>query len=310
MLVEAVWALLSGQGIPGARGDSQLAIRANFGTVVVATTFGVEARPLPHTPPWIVDHLTREQAARAIQKLDPAAAPQRGLAPEALERSAYFARQLAGKARVFNINNQSPLDIAHQVRGEDLLYDLYDDAAFVHDLLEACTQAYIAMARAFKHVLDEPLDRTYSGASYMVRCGTHAADDSATLLSPEHFAEFGLPYDCKAFAPFGGGSIHFCGNAQHILDGYLAAPEVKAINLGQPKLYDPAELMPRLLAAKKVYVGNWPVHSGEDLDAYIQRIMDALGHRREGMLLNLAGWEFGIPPDEVADRWYAWQREN
>ena len=310
MLVEAVWALLDGQGNPNARGDSQLAIRANLGTVVVATTFGLKARPLPHTPPWIVHHLTREQAAKAIQELDPATAPQRGLAAEALERSAYFCRQLGNKARVYGINNQSPLDIAHQVRGEDLFYDLYDDPAFVHDLLEACTQAYIAVGRAFKQVLDEPADCSYSGASYRVQCGVHAADDSATLLRPDHFAEFALPYDRKAFEPFGGGSIHFCGNAQHILDGYLAAPEVKAINLGQPELYDPAELMPQLIAAKKVFVGKWTVHPGESLDDYVRRILDAMGHRQEGMLLSLAGWEFGIPPEQVSSRWYACQREQ
>ena len=310
MLTEAVWGLLNGQGNPGARGDSQLAIRANLGTVVVATTFGVEAKPLAHTPPWIARHLTREEAAKAIEELDPATAPQRGLAAEALQRSAYFRQQLGGKAHVYGINNQSPLDIAHQVRGEDLFYDLYDDPAFVHDLLDACTQAYIAVSRAFKQVLDEPTDRSYSGASYMVQCGVHAADDSATLLRPEHFCEFALPYDRKAFAPFGGGSIHFCGNAEHILDAYLAAPEVKAINLGQPELYDPVELMPRMIAAKKIYVGKWAVHREESLDGYIQRIMGAVGHRQEGMVLNLGGWEFGIPPEQVANRWYACQREQ
>ena len=117
MLVEAVWALLEGQGHPDARGDSQLAVRANFGTVVTATTFGVAALPLAHTPPWIAEHLSPEETKTALRRLDPATAPQRGLAAVALERSAYFREQLGDKVRVFSVNNQSPLEIAHQVRG-------------------------------------------------------------------------------------------------------------------------------------------------------------------------------------------------
>ncbi len=75
LLVEAVWTLLEAQGHPEARGDSQLAVRANFGTVVTATTFGVEARALLHTPPWIDAHLSRDETLKALARLDPTTAP-------------------------------------------------------------------------------------------------------------------------------------------------------------------------------------------------------------------------------------------
>jgi trehalose utilization protein len=277
MLVEAVWALLDSHGRPGGRGDAQLALRANFGTVVTATTFGVEASPLPHTPPWIGEHLTREQAAATLAQLDPATAPQRGLAAVALDRSAYLCDMLGDKAQVFSANNQSPLDIAHQIRGEDLYYDMYDDPPFVHDLLAACTAAYIAVAHAFKRVLDEPLDSSRDGVSYRQGCGVHAADDTATVLVPDLFAEFALPYDCLALTPFGGGSSHFCGQAGHILDGYLAAQEVRAINFGQPHLYEQEKTAARLADAGKVYFGSWPVADGESLESYMLRVLGPPG---------------------------------
>ena len=308
MLVEAVWALLEGQGNPDARGDSQVAVRANFGTVVTATTFGVEALPLPHTPPWIAEHFTRAETSAAIARLDASTAHERGLAAVALDRSAYFRDRLAGKSRVFSVNNQSPLDIAHQVRGEDIYYDMYDDPPFVHDLLSACTEAYIAVARAFKRVLGEPNDCSFDGSSYREGCGVNAADDTATLLGPDFFAEFALPYDCRAFAAFGGGSIHFCGHAEHIINGYCQAPEVRAINLGQPNLYDQAEIATRLAAAGKVYVGSWPVLNDETLDNYMQRILGPSGGDRRPQILGLRGHEFGVPPEQIASRWYEHQR--
>lgn len=309
MLTEAVWALLEGQNDPDARGDSQVTVRANFGTVVTATTFGVEALPLPHTPPWISEHLTRAETKAAIEQLDMDTAPRRGLAAIALERSAYFQEKLAGKARVFDVNNQSPLDIAHQVRGEDIFIDMYDDPPFVHDLLAACTRAYIAVAHEFKRVLGEPQNSSYSGACYREGCGVHAADDTATVLGPDLFDEFALPYDRQAFAAFGGGSIHFCGHAEHIIEGYLKAPEVRAINFGQPELYNQADVADRLAAAGKIYFGSWPVFDGESLDDYLQRVIGPAGRYRP-QLLSLRGHEFGIPPEQIAYRWYEYQRER
>ena len=310
MLAEAVWALLDGQNDPDARGDSLLVVRANFGTVVTATTFGVEALPLPHTPPWISEHLTRAETKAAIERLDLDKAPLRGLAAVSLERTAYFLDRLVGKALVFDVNNQSPLDIAHQVRGEDIFYDMYDDPPFVHDLLEACTRAYIAVARAFKKVLDMPDDCSYSGSIYREGCGVHAADDTATVLGPDLFAEFALPYDCRAFAAFGGGSIHFCGSADHIIDGYLQAPEVRAINFGQPELYNHAEAADKVAAAGKIYFGSWPVLEGESLDSYLQRVIGPAGAERRPQILGLRGHEFGVPPEQIAQRWYEYQRER
>ena len=249
MLAEAVWKLLEGQGgHRDARGDFQPTVMADFGTVTVATIFGIKAQVLPHTPPWISKHLSRKEVSKVIRELDPATAPQRGLVAMAMERSAYFREQLGHKARVCSFSHQSPLDIAYQVRGEDFFYDLYDDPAFAHDFLNVCTDVYVAVARAFKELSDEWADRSYSLEHIAF------ADDVSVLLGAEHFYEFSLRYTRRALKALGGGLVHFCGDAGHIIDGYLAAPEVKAINLGQPGLYDPAKVMPRMIATKTIYI--------------------------------------------------------
>lgn len=298
MLVEQVWKLPEGQG--DSRGDSQPTVMADFGTVTVATTFGVKAQLLPHTPPWIGEHLSRKEIAKVIRELDPDTAPQRGLTSMAMERSDYFRELLGDKARVISFNHQSPLDIAYQVRGADFLYDLYDDPAFVHEFLDFCTDVYVAVARAFNELINEPADRSWSD-------GVAVADDVSVLLGPEHFFEFSLPSMRRALKTLGGGLVHFCGDAHHILDGYLSAPEVKAINLGQPELYDPAIVMPRLLAAKTIYSGGWPVHPDESLDDYIRRILELFPDRLEGLILGINRWKFDLPPEDIANRWYALQ---
>ena len=88
------------------------------------------------------------------------------------------------------------------------------------------------------------------------------------FLGSEQFFEFSLPYTRRALRALGGGLVHFCDDARHIIDGYLGAPGAKAINLGQPTLYDSAKVMPRIVAAKTIYIGNWPAYPEESLKDY------------------------------------------
>ncbi|MBM4027220.1 MAG: hypothetical protein FJ280_17705 [Planctomycetes bacterium] len=309
MLFEAVWPLLDAQS-PAAWGDSEPAIRANFGVVLVPSCFGVAYEVLSHTLPWIRQHLSKQETAQAIRTIDPATIPQRGIMPRALDYAAYFKTQMGDRARVTTSHNQSPFDIAHLIRGDDLFYDLYDDPSFVHDLMEACTEAYIAVAHAFEDLLGNPPDGLQGEKAFSDMPRVSCADDSATLLGPQQFEEFGLPYARRAMAEFGGGVVHFCGNGKHILRGYLAAPEVRGINLGQPELYDPAQLMPMMLDSRKVYAGSWPILPGEALDGYIDRILSPLGGRHQGMILGLDRYQFGILPEQVAARWYQYQQQG
>lgn len=109
---------------------------------------------------------------------------------------------------------------------------MYDNPLFVHELLAACAKAFEAMATAFERLLgEEPID-SCDGACYRTGCDVAADDDAATALSPHLFKEFSLPFDQRKFERFGGGQVHFCGRARHIIHDYLQAAEVRAINLG------------------------------------------------------------------------------
>jgi uroporphyrinogen-III decarboxylase len=77
------------------------------------------------------------------------------------------------------------------------------------------------------------------------------AEDSAQIVSAEHFKSFVVPYDMKLYEAFGAGlekgrGMHMCGDSTHLhsalvedlkitsfdLFGYRVTPEVAARNLG------------------------------------------------------------------------------
>jgi uroporphyrinogen decarboxylase len=97
---------------------------------------------------------------------------------------------------------------ASVLRGDSaLLLDLYDRPAWVHDLLELCTEVEIAFARA----------QIAAGADII-----GMGDAIASQISPHMYRQFALPYEQRIFAAvheMGAlGRLHICGNTTHILE--------------------------------------------------------------------------------------------
>jgi len=287
MLHEAL--LVVGRQLP-VRSDSVLSIRPQFGVGTLTTAFGCEYElSAKYGSPWVVGHPSKETLAR----LEPDDIDlDESLIPQVCDVIRHFRDALGDRLRAYMADTQGPFDIAHQVRGHDLLTDLYDDPPFVHHLMELTTHVYIETSRRFKAALGEAdSSGHHSGNLVMEDCGVRLCDDSGVLLPPRALEEFVFPYHQRALAAFGGGWVHFCGNAPQLVDGYLPVPEVKAINFGQPEFYDPAEVLPRLLAAGKVYYGAWPKASGETTKAYFERILGCLDGERRGLILTFAADE-------------------
>ena len=87
-----------------------------------------------------------------------------------------------------------------------LLTDLYDRPAWVHELLEMCTQVAIAFAKA----------QIAAGADII-----GLGDAIASQMSPKSYRQFALPYEQRIFAAvheMGAlARLHICGNTTRIL---------------------------------------------------------------------------------------------
>jgi hypothetical protein len=60
--------------------------------------------------------------------------------------------------------------------------------------------------------------------------GVWFSDDDAVLMSPGTYQEFVVPYNSRILKAFGGGCIHYCGNATHQAENFLATEGLRAIN--------------------------------------------------------------------------------
>lgn len=296
MLIEALWA-----GIPPLRSDSDtsnIGARPNFGTITVPSIFdGIEFGVFTDIMPWISKHSSKEEVRRFADRYDAAKLPERGILPYALEQTRYFLHKLQDlDIGIGDINNQGPFDIAHQVRGDAFFYDLYDDAPFVHELMELCTQAYLDVY----YLAEETAGRT--GRTDMPYC-----DDSSVLVAEPQFLEFSLPYLYKLGEHNRGISVHYCGKG-HLDQHYFDCPQVASVNLGQPEFFDYQSYMERVIGAGKVYAGGWPILPDEkSAEEYFFRILSPLQEGLKSIRFSINGYEFGKSSAELVRLWYELQ---
>jgi uroporphyrinogen decarboxylase len=101
-----------------------------------------------------------------------------------------------------------PFSLAAVLRGaQPFMLDLVtEDEIQLHELLEFCTDVVIAYGQA------------------MIATGVHGiqyGDSTASLISPEHYERFALPYQQRSVDALAGQNcdiwIHICGNTEHLL---------------------------------------------------------------------------------------------
>ena len=202
-----------------------------FGTVVLASAFGCRVQ-IPRGMDPTADPLFYPVKTPAdIRKLRIPDPEKDGLMPKVLEFQRYMKTHSFLPVGITDC--QGPLTSANQLMGYDsLIYLMADHPTAAHELMDTITEALIAWVKKQKEVIGEPLDVCFW--DQQVFTGTHAgvwfSDDDASLMSPEMYREFVVPYNSRLLTAFGGGCIHFCGNAGHQADNLVDTEGLVAFN--------------------------------------------------------------------------------
>jgi uroporphyrinogen-III decarboxylase len=203
-----------------------------FGTIVAASAFGCQIEFYPKADPAANPRYYPVQKPEDVKKLRVPDPEKDGLMPRVLDFLRYM------KANSFlpvgYTDFQGPLTTANQLLGYDkLIYLMFDHPKLMHELMDIVTESLILWVKTQKAIIGEPLNECIS--DQQVYTGRHAgvwfSDDDAVLMSPDTYREFVVPYNSRVLQAFGGGCIHYCGNATHHADSFLATDGLKALNI-------------------------------------------------------------------------------
>ena len=203
-----------------------------FGTVVAASALGCKIEFIPKQDPAANPRFYPIQKTEDIQKLQVPDPEKGGLMPKVLDFLRYMKAHSFLPVGITDF--QGPLTTANQMMGYDkLIYLMYDQPNLVHELMDKVTETLILWIKKQKEVIGEPLTECIS--DQQVYTGKHAgvwfSDDDAVLVSEKIYKEFVVPYNSRILTEFGGGVIHYCGNATHHAQNFLNTKGLLGLNI-------------------------------------------------------------------------------
>ncbi len=250
-------------------------VRPNLGVVFVPAMAGLPYSVRDGQMPWPGEPLAAE-AILAARDHDLATAE---LMQRVAEFYAVHRRRGSGQIAAYHADTQGVFDIAHLLWGQSIFFDLADPdrRAWVDELLDICLELYVAATRQLKQLLGEEPGSMIHGHGapqgvYFPHAGARIAEDTAILLSPAMIDEFVLPRIERCLAPFGGGFAHFCGHHEPLFQRLCDSERVRAVDLGNPEMWDTRWLMERAAETGTVLHSRLAAEPGESWQAYTRRL--------------------------------------
>jgi len=252
-------------------------VRPNLGTIFIPAVAGQSFTVRDGQMPWPGQHFSIEQIS-AVNNVDISSAKLMELTVKFYEIHKSEGR---GDICSYSADTQGIFDVLHLLRGNELFYELVDKKDRMKELLETITDLYIDISRQLKRCIGEDSNSMIHGHGtpqglYFPNAGVRLSEDTPTLLSPDMIDEFVLPYMEKAAKPFGGAFVHFCGRHGYLYEKVLECDFVKAIDLGNPEMYDTRWLLERCAETNTVFYGKLAAQDGESWRDYVIRLAGIL----------------------------------
>ncbi|MDR2232910.1 MAG: hypothetical protein LBE56_07290 [Tannerella sp.] len=255
-------------------------VRPNLGVVflpaIAGQTFQIEANSMP----WPGTPLSREQ----IRLIDKISISETDI--YALLDSFYNIHFQHDESQIapYVADTQGVFDIAHLLYGDEIFYELIDDSqnGWLEELMEIVTRLYDSVTGMIKKVIGESPDQMIHGHGteqglFFPEAGIRLSEDTATLLSPEMIERLIIPAirNCVK-EPNKGVFLHYCGLHPTFFDQLTAMPEVKAIDLGNPEMYDLSAVLRRCAETNTVLYSRIAVEKYEKWRTYTERVVREL----------------------------------
>ena len=261
-------------------------IKPNQGIGVVAAAFGCNYTVNDEADPWITA-LIKEENAEDVHNLEVPDPQTNASFKKVWDRIDSLQELSSLPLRMVNV--PSPLVTASMIWDytsfiEALL--IFPDEA--HVLLEKVTEATIIYIREQFRRIKDLFSVSHESICPVPRwAGVRVSDDTAALLSPDMYREFGLKYNNKISHEFGGIVVHSCGDVHQVVPAMMEIDGLKGLDFTISQVTNWEAL--RDAAAGKTMLclrhryWDHPIDASVDLAEYSAKLADFFG--RKGLII-------------------------
>lgn len=222
--------------------DLPYTIRANFGTVVIASLFGGKVEQRDDNPPW-VRHFETADEFQSIFDKDPLDFSQ-GMCPQVSERYRFYCDVLADYPnlqkciKIVLPDLQGPLDTIELLRGSEIYTDFIMNPEMVENGLALMAKAQVGFAKHLQQFLSEgDLGFTHQHG-VCIKGNILIRNDSAIMIDPAMYAGQVAHHDEFVMNLMNGGAIHSCGKIDFNVPEIFKLNSIKSFDFGQSYLND------------------------------------------------------------------------
>ncbi len=261
-------------------------IKPNLGIGIIAAAFGCAETPNDEADPWIKALIKEENLddVHTLKLPDPATNP---VYQRAWKRVEFMQKASPLPLRVINV--PSPLVTASLLwEYTSFLEALMVFPDEVHVLMDKITKATIAYVKEQFRRIDN-LHSVSHEMWYVPReAGVRVSDDTAALLSPSLYREFGVKYNSEISRAFGGIVVHSCGNVQNVVAPMMEIEGLAGLDFTIPQTPNWDVIRDAAAGKTALYLRHyWWDHGGDDakvdLAAYSEKLLDFFG--RKGLFI-------------------------
>ena len=255
-------------------------IKPNQGIGIIAAAFGCEYTVNDEADPWI-KALIREENAEDVHKLEIPDAEKNPMFQKAWKRIDDLQKLSPMPLRMINV--PSPLVTASMIWDytsfiEALL--IFPDEVRV--LLDKVTEATIIYVKEQFRRIKNLYSVGHESICPVPRfAGVRVSDDTAALLSPDLYREFGVKYNNRLSKEFGGIVVHSCGDTHRVAPAMMEIDGLKGLDFTIPQVTN-WEALRDTAAGKTVLClrqryWDHPQDAHVDLAEYSAKIMETFG---------------------------------
>ena len=260
-------------------------IKPNQGINIVAGAFGCECKPNDEADPW-VEPLIHEENVEDVFELkipDPVNNPYFEQAWKHIE-----ALQSKSSIPLRVINVPSPLVTASLIWEYTSFIEatlVYSDE--VHVLLEKVTEATIGYVREMLKRITNLYGVSHEFWYVPRDTGIRISDDTAALLSPNLYREFGVKYNAQISKEFGGIVVHSCGDVSNVAAVMMETPGLRGLDFTIPQVQDWAKVRDAAAGKTPLNLRHFYWDHLDDVDTdlaeYSKKLLDFFG--RKGLFI-------------------------
>jgi hypothetical protein len=254
-------------------------IRPNLGVIFVPSMAGQSYEMREGQMPWCGEPLSLDKI-RASRKVDVTEAELMRLAAEFYR---IHSEREEGEVAAYQADTQGIFDIVHLLYGDAIFYDIMDNkkAGWINEVLDICLDLMVRAARYVKKCIGEGKSWMIHGHGteqgvYFANAGLRISEDSPAMISPEMIDRFVIPRIERCAVEFGGVFMHYCGKHEYFFGRLCRCEGVRAIDLGNPEMYDTRRLFELCAETNTVLYSRVAAEekekSARDWEGYVRRL--------------------------------------